>query len=46
MANRGRPVFDDLQAVAVELGFMQPGVAGRHGLGADRSARANELEQA
>ena len=36
--------LDYLQAVAIELGLVQPGVAGGHGLGAGRIARWDEAE--
>jgi hypothetical protein len=39
-----RPVFDDLQAVAVQFGFVQPACAGGHGLARHGVAGLNEGE--
>jgi hypothetical protein len=36
-------LLDDLQAIPVELGLMQPAIAGGHGLGPGRAAGVNEL---
>jgi hypothetical protein len=37
-------MLDDLQAVAVKLGFVQPVVAGGHALGRHRAAGLDEAE--